>query len=167
MVGDASTIPKHEAFVIHGCFLALNFAVVIYDDCCGFLESNGHRGTQSEVTVSSSNDHEESSRGKPKLQAIRKFIDPTKFRNSLKKRRSSSLNRVKNLQLPVVDVRDAKDQKAVDELRRELLFKNLLPPQYDDYHVLLRFVFNDLFPGKLPSNAISVAQVLHVVECVT
>ncbi|KAG0577325.1 hypothetical protein KC19_5G148100 [Ceratodon purpureus] len=108
-------------------------------------ESNGHRGTQSDFAVSSSNaDYEgiesRSSAGKAKLGAIRKFIDTSKFRNSLKKRRSSSLNRVKNLSLPIVDVRDAKDQKAVEELRKELITRNLLPPQHDDYHVLLRFL---------------------------
>jgi hypothetical protein len=128
------------------------YAVVAYDCCRGLLESNGHRGTQSDFTVSSSNAHEvgiesRASAGKAKLGAIRKFIATSKFRNSLKKRRSASLNRVKNLSLPIVDVRDAKDQQAVEELRRELLARDLLPPQHDDYHVLLRSVPDDSFLG--------------------
>jgi hypothetical protein len=43
------------------------------------------------------------------------------------------------MSLPIVDVRDAKEQLAVEELRRELIARNLLPEQHDDYRVLLRF----------------------------
>jgi hypothetical protein len=131
------------------------YAVVAYDCCRGLLESNGHRGTQSDFTVSSSNAHEvgiesRASAGKAKLGAIRKFIDTSKFRNSLKKRRSASLNRVKNLSLPIVDVRDAKDQQAVEELRRELLARDLLPPQHDDYHVLSWHIDSHYLQMQIP-----------------
>lgn len=95
--------------------------------------------------MSSSNVDEESrgSGSKPKLGAIRHLLASSKLRNSLslKKRRSVSLNREKKLALPIVDVRDAKDQQAVEELRKELIARNLLPLQHDDYHVLLRSVF--------------------------
>lgn len=110
-------------------------------------ESNGKRGTHLDYTVSSGN-HDEAigtrgSASKAKLGAIRSLIStPSKFRNSLKKRRSGSLSRdvQKSLALPIVDVRDAKDQHAVEELRKELIARNLLPLQHDDYHVLLRFL---------------------------
>lgn len=115
-----------------------------YDCCRGFLESNGNRGTQSDCTVSSSNIDEEtrSSGNKAKLGGIRHLLSNSKFRNSLslKRRRSVSLNREKTLPVPIEDIRDANDQKAVDELRNELLARNLLPSRHDDYHVLLRSV---------------------------
>lgn len=117
----------------------------------------------------SSGNHDEAigtrgSASKAKLGAIRSLIStPSKFRNSLKKRRSGSLSRdvQKSLALPIVDVRDAKDQHAVEELRKELIARNLLPLQHDDYHVLLRFVPYDSFLGvssciKILSNANSV-----------
>lgn len=49
-----------------------------------------------------------------------------------------------------MDVRDAKEQLAVEELRRELISRNLLPEQHDDYRVLLRSVPHDLLPGISP-----------------
>ena len=128
--------------MIHGCLISAKSNTTY---CCrGFLDSNGKRATQVEFTESSSHAPERlesrSSGGKAKLGAIRHLISTSKFRNSLKRRRSISLNRVKNLQLPILDVRDAKDQQAVEELREELIARNLLPPQHDDYHVLLRSV---------------------------
>lgn len=102
-------------------------------------ETNGERGKHLSHTPSSNSiDDESRGSGKPKLGAFRAIITTSKFRNSLKKRRSNSLTRVTSLALPIVDIRDDKDQKAVEELRKELFDKNLLPPQHDDYHALLR-----------------------------
>lgn len=104
-------------------------------------ETNGERGKHLSHTPSSNSiDDESRGSGKPKLGAFRAIITTSKFRNSLKKRRSNSLTRVTSLALPIVDIRDDKDQKAVEELRKELFDKNLLPPQHDDYHALLRSV---------------------------
>ncbi|XP_024365554.1 phosphatidylinositol/phosphatidylcholine transfer protein SFH12 isoform X1 [Physcomitrium patens] len=104
-------------------------------------ETNGERGKHLSHTPSSNSiDDESRGSGKPKLGAFRAIITTSKFRNSLKKRRSNSLTRVTSLALPIVDIRDDKDQKAVEELRKELFDKNLLPPQHDDYHALLRFL---------------------------
>lgn len=38
----------------------------------------------------------------------------------------------------IEDVRDAKEENAVFELRQKLLQRNMLPPRHDDYHTLLR-----------------------------
>ncbi|KAJ7015456.1 phosphatidylinositol/phosphatidylcholine transfer protein SFH13 [Populus alba x Populus x berolinensis] len=40
----------------------------------------------------------------------------------------------------IEDVRDAKEESAVHELRQKLLERDLLPPGHDDYHTLLRFL---------------------------
>ncbi|XVE50956.1 hypothetical protein DITRI_Ditri01bG0204200 [Diplodiscus trichospermus] len=40
----------------------------------------------------------------------------------------------------IEDVRDAKEESVVHELRQKLLDKDLLPPRHDDYHTLLRFL---------------------------
>uniref|UniRef100_A0A7I4DR98 CRAL-TRIO domain-containing protein n=1 Tax=Physcomitrium patens TaxID=3218 RepID=A0A7I4DR98_PHYPA len=106
-------------------------------------ELNGSRGGHSDHTVSSNNADCESPRGscsRAKFGAIRAIIATSKFRNSLKKRRGCGVHRSKNLSLPIEDIRDSKDQQAVEELRRELNSRNLLPDDHDDYHVLLRFI---------------------------
>jgi len=118
----------------------------------GFLESNGNRGTDYKL---SSNDNDESNDddesqggcGKAKFGAIRAIIATSKFRDSLKRRRCAGLNRSKKLSLPIMDVRDAKEQLAVEELRRELIARNLLPEQHDDYPVLLRSVPHESLLG--------------------
>lgn len=108
-----------------------------------YLELNVNRCTHSELTVSVNNTDCESPRGsgsKAKFGAIRAIIGTSKLRNSLKRRRGGGFHRSKNLSLPIEDIRDAKDQQAVEELRRELIIRNLLPDLHDDYHVLLRLV---------------------------
>ena len=112
----------------------------------GFLELHFHRGIHSDAKSSSNNDNDDeearSGCGKAKFGAIRAIIATSKFRNSLKRRRGATLKGLKAL--PILDVRDAKDQKVVEELRRELISRDLLPDQHDDYHALLRSVPDDL-----------------------
>ncbi|XP_024377873.1 phosphatidylinositol/phosphatidylcholine transfer protein SFH12 isoform X1 [Physcomitrium patens] len=106
-------------------------------------ELNGSRCTHSELTASANNVDCETPRGsgsKAKFGAIRAIIGTSKLRNSLKRRRGGGFHRSKNLSLPIEDVRDVKDQQAVEEFRRDLITRNLLPELHDDYHVLLRFI---------------------------
>ncbi|KAJ6776789.1 PHOSPHATIDYLINOSITOL/PHOSPHATIDYLCHOLINE TRANSFER PROTEIN SFH13 [Salix koriyanagi] len=55
------------------------------------------------------------------------------FENSEDERRRSKI-------VSIEDVRDAKEESAVHELRQKLLERDLLPPGHDDYHTLLRFL---------------------------
>lgn len=62
-----------------------------------------------------------------------------KFTHSLKKRGKRKID----YRVPAVsieDVRDAKEEGAVRELRQKLLARDLLPPRHDDYYTLLRSV---------------------------
>ncbi|KAI4339895.1 hypothetical protein MLD38_024780 [Melastoma candidum] len=63
----------------------------------------------------------------------------TKFKRSLRRRgRRSSDDQC--VYYPVEDVRDEKEQQAVDAFREKLKADGLLPPRHDDYHLLLRFL---------------------------
>lgn len=62
-----------------------------------------------------------------------------KFTHSLKKRGKRKIDyRVPSV--PIEDVRDAREESAVFELRQKLFERNLLPSRHDDYHTLLRSV---------------------------
>lgn len=63
----------------------------------------------------------------------------TKFTHTVRKRGK----RVADCQfssISIEDVRDAKEEEAVDLFRQVLLVKDLLPARYDDYHYMLRFL---------------------------
>lgn len=79
-------------------------------------------------------DHDDH-KGKPKMGAFRAILASTKFRKTLRRLRSGNKS-----SLIIQDVRDVKDQKAVEEFRRVLMANDLLPQQHDDYHILLRFL---------------------------
>ncbi|KAI5060759.1 hypothetical protein GOP47_0025179 [Adiantum capillus-veneris] len=62
----------------------------------------------------------------------------TKFRLSLSRKRTSKPHR--SISIAIQDIRDWKQQRAVEEFRKLLFGEDLLPPHLDDYHSLLRFL---------------------------
>ncbi|KAI4307788.1 hypothetical protein L6164_030933 [Bauhinia variegata] len=63
----------------------------------------------------------------------------SKFTHSLKKRGKRKIDyRIPSVSIE--DVRDAKEENAVQELRQILIERGLLPPRHDEYHTLLRFL---------------------------
>ncbi|KMT09460.1 hypothetical protein BVRB_6g129320 [Beta vulgaris subsp. vulgaris] len=59
-----------------------------------------------------------------------------KFKSSFSRRRRSS----KVMSVEFVDIHDAEESQAVDTLRQTLMSEDLLPPKFDDYHIMLRFL---------------------------
>lgn len=96
-------------------------------------------GTSDEIRESFENSEDErrlSKIGNLKKKAINAS---NKFTHSLKKRGKRKIDyRIPSV--PIEDVRDAKEESAVHELRQKLLERNLLPVRLDDYHTLLRSV---------------------------
>lgn len=96
-------------------------------------------GTSDEIRESFENSEDErrlSKIGNLKKKAINAS---NKFTHSLKKRGKRKIDyRVPSVSIE--DVRDAKEESAVHELRQKLLERNLLPFRLDDYHTLLRFL---------------------------
>jgi hypothetical protein len=64
-----------------------------------------------------------------------------KFTHSLKKRGKRKID-YRVPPVSIEDVRDAKEESAVCELRQKLLDRGLLPHRHDDYHTLLRSVLS-------------------------
>lgn len=55
------------------------------------------------------------------------------------RKRGSKVADCRFASISINDVRDSKEEEAVNALRRTLLAKDLLPPSHDDYHTLLRY----------------------------
>ncbi|MFS7922247.1 putative CRAL/TRIO domain superfamily protein [Helianthus anomalus] len=89
--------------------------------------------TDRKLDLESSEDEVRSSRtrslNKKAMNASNRFTD------SLKKRQKRKVH-YQIPSFPIEDVRDAKQEKYVCELREQLLDKNLLPARHDDYHTL-------------------------------
>ncbi|XP_073312281.1 phosphatidylinositol/phosphatidylcholine transfer protein SFH13-like [Primulina huaijiensis] len=86
-------------------------------------------------------ENSEDERRRSKIGALRKkAIDASnKLTHSLKKRGKRKVDfRVPSISIE--DVRDAKEDSAVCDLRQKLLDRDLLPVRHDDYHTLLRFL---------------------------
>ncbi|KAL8237575.1 hypothetical protein R6Q59_018656 [Mikania micrantha] len=86
-------------------------------------------------------DISEDERRRSKIGALRKKAKnaSNKFTHSLKKRGKRKVDyRVPSVSIE--DVRDASEERAVHELRKKLIDKDLLPESHDDYHTLLRFL---------------------------
>ncbi|KAK6149471.1 hypothetical protein DH2020_016996 [Rehmannia glutinosa] len=86
-------------------------------------------------------ENSEEERRRSKIGALRKkaLNASNKFTHSLKKRGTRKVDfRVPSI--PIEDVRDAREESAVCDLRQKLLHRGLLPVKHDDYHTLLRFL---------------------------
>ncbi|XVE80643.1 hypothetical protein DITRI_Ditri14bG0155600 [Diplodiscus trichospermus] len=86
-------------------------------------------------------DNSEDERRRSKIGNLKKkaINASNKFTHSLKKRGKRKIDyRVPSVSIE--DVRDAKEESAVHDLRQKLLHRDLLPPRHDDYHTLLRFL---------------------------
>ncbi|KAK1440164.1 hypothetical protein QVD17_05989 [Tagetes erecta] len=83
-------------------------------------------------------DISEDERRRSKIGALRKkaINASNKITHSLKKRGKRKVD----YRVPIEDVRDASEERAVHELRQKLIDKDLLPERHDDYHTLLRFL---------------------------
>ncbi|GKU86061.1 hypothetical protein SLEP1_g639 [Rubroshorea leprosula] len=63
----------------------------------------------------------------------------TKLTHSFRKR-GKRVTDCRYAAISIEDVRDAKEEEAVNAFRQELIAKDLLPASHDDYHTMLRFL---------------------------
>ncbi|KAF8414324.1 hypothetical protein HHK36_002325 [Tetracentron sinense] len=86
-------------------------------------------------------ENSEDERRRTKIGALKKkaLNASNKFTHSLTKRGKRKIDyRVPSVSIE--DIRDAREEGAVHELRQKLLARDLLPLRHDDYHTLLRFL---------------------------
>ncbi|KAJ0101600.1 hypothetical protein Patl1_03678 [Pistacia atlantica] len=99
-------------------------------------------GTNDEIRERRSDfENSEDERRRSKIGNLKKkaINASNKFTHSLKKRGKRKIDyRVPSVSIE--DVRDAREESAVIELRQKLIERDLLPPRHDDYHTLLRFL---------------------------
>ncbi|KAL7186826.1 hypothetical protein ACSBR2_028530 [Camellia fascicularis] len=86
-------------------------------------------------------ENSEDERRRSKIGTLKKkaINASNKFTHSLKKRGKRKID-YRFPSISIEDIRDAKEESAVQELRQILLDRDLLPPAHDDYHTLLRFL---------------------------
>ncbi|XP_051129129.1 phosphatidylinositol/phosphatidylcholine transfer protein SFH13-like isoform X2 [Andrographis paniculata] len=86
-------------------------------------------------------ENSEDERRRSKIGALRKkaINASNKLTHSLKKRGRRKVH-FKVPSVCIEDVRDAREESAVSELRQRLLDTDFLPVRHDDYHTLLRFL---------------------------
>ncbi|KAL0362987.1 UNVERIFIED_CONTAM: Phosphatidylinositol/phosphatidylcholine transfer protein SFH13 [Sesamum calycinum] len=122
------------------------FAAVLssYFECCDIVHCQKvKKGEVYDETRERKSDYEnsEDERRRSKIGALRKkaINASNKFTHSLKKRGKSKVDfRVPSISIE--DVRDAREERTVCDLRQKLLDRGLLPLRHDDYHTLLRFL---------------------------
>ncbi|CAM8955756.1 unnamed protein product [Rhodiola kirilowii] len=89
----------------------------------------------------SGSENSEDEKQKSKIGSLRKKAAnaSNKFTHSIRKRGKRKVNH-RVSQVFIEDIRDAKEEIAVSELRQRLLDMNLLSVNHDNYHTLLRFL---------------------------
>ncbi|KAG6690115.1 hypothetical protein I3843_11G204600 [Carya illinoinensis] len=103
------------------------------------LEGLGCHDEIREIKLDFENSEDEKRRFKIGNLKQKAISASNKFTHSLKKRGKRKVDH-KVPPISIEDVRDAKEERAVYELRLKLLHRDLLPPRHDDYHTLLRFL---------------------------
>ncbi|XVF81188.1 hypothetical protein PTKIN_Ptkin15bG0136600 [Pterospermum kingtungense] len=82
---------------------------------------------------------DEKRRTTPRGRSLKKKAMTAKLTNGLRKR-GNRVADCKYAAISIEDVRDSEEEKAVRAFRQALLAKDQLPPRFDDYHTLLRFL---------------------------
>lgn len=103
------------------------------------LEGSGAHDETRERKSDFENSEDERRRSKIGNLKKKAISASNKFTHSLKKRGKKKIDH-RVPPVSIEDVRDAKEESAVCELRQKLLDRDLLPPRHDDYHTLLRFL---------------------------
>lgn len=110
--------------------------------CCFDMEGLEGYGGSDEIRERRSDfENSEDERRQSKIGNLKKkaINASNKFTHSLKKRGKRKIDyRVPSVSIE--DVRDAREESAVYELRQKLLERGSLPPRHNDYHSLLRLV---------------------------
>lgn len=94
------------------------------------------RGKRSDLETS------EDDKRRARMRSLKKkaMNASSKFSHSIKRR--NSRRRVAPCRFSAIsvgDVRDEKEEEAVDAFRQALIEKDLLPDHHDDYHTMLRY----------------------------
>jgi hypothetical protein len=90
---------------------------------------------------------------------LKKKSSKSKFRHSLKRRGSRSIDRT--LSLTFEDIHDAEELRYVSEFRQSLISDHLLPPNLDDYHIMLRSMFITILCTNSMSYVLEIIHMFH------
>ncbi|KAJ6390056.1 hypothetical protein OIU77_024304 [Salix suchowensis] len=93
------------------------------------------------MDLETSEDEKQQQQRRKKVRSLRKkaMSASTKLTHTLRKR-GKRVADCRYAAITINDVRDAKEEEAVNGFRHVLISRDLLPPRHDDYHTLLRFL---------------------------
>ncbi|KAL6968034.1 hypothetical protein U1Q18_033838 [Sarracenia purpurea var. burkii] len=101
----------------------------------GVLTEEDERAKRSDLDTS------EEDKRRTRIRSLKKkaMNASSRFTHTLRKR-SKRVVPCRFASISIQDVRDEKEEEAVTVFRQALIAKDLLPPQHDDYHTMLRFL---------------------------